>query len=212
MSARGSPASGEEGSRPRWGAPAPAPVSVSEPSVLVVLLGGRAAEWVVYKHWSTGASDDLARAREMLLAGERPFVLAGGSQWTPEGARALGLNGAEIVFNPSATVAGLSQYLWKIEQPAHAVANGYYVGAINRVGTEPPWNIGKFYGNSYFVNPRGELLVTADQHGRTLPRPRTRAARGPARAAAPDTAWPTGAREALLPRPPSRSLRSDAPP
>src|SRR2546425_66956 len=44
----------------------------------------------------------------------------------PEGARALGLNGAEIVFNPSATVAGLSQYLWKLEQPAHAVANGYF--------------------------------------------------------------------------------------
>ena len=71
----------------------------------------------------------------------------------PEGARALGLNGAEIVFNPSATVAGLSQYLWKLEQPAHAVANGYFVGAINRVGTEAPWNIGKFYGNSYFVRP-----------------------------------------------------------
>ncbi len=75
----------------------------------------------------------------------------------PEGWRALGLNGAEIVFNPSATVAGLSQYLWKLEQPAHAVANGYFVGAINRVGTEAPWNIGKFYGNSYFVNPRGQF-------------------------------------------------------
>ena len=81
----------------------------------------------------------------------------------PEGARALGLNGAEIVFNPSATVAGLSQYLWKIEQPAHAVANGYYVGAINRVGTEAPWNIGKFYGHSYFVDPRGNFLVTASE-------------------------------------------------
>ena len=56
----------------------------------------------------------------------------------PEGARALGLDGAEIVFNPSATVAGLSEYLWKLEQPAHAVANGYFVGAINRVGTEAP--------------------------------------------------------------------------
>ncbi|MCR9077140.1 MAG: acyltransferase, partial [bacterium] len=43
----------------------------------------------------------------------------------PEGARELGLNGAEIVFNPSATVAGLSEYLWRIEQPAHAVANQY---------------------------------------------------------------------------------------
>jgi beta-ureidopropionase len=77
----------------------------------------------------------------------------------PEGARALGLNGAEIVFNPSATVAGLSEYLWKLEQPAHAVANGYFVGAINRVGREQPWNIGEFYGQSYFCTPRGKLLV-----------------------------------------------------
>jgi beta-ureidopropionase len=81
----------------------------------------------------------------------------------PEGARALGLNGAEIVYNPSATVAGLSQYLWKLEQPAHAVANGYYVGAINRVGTEAPWNIGKFYGSSYFVNPRGQMLAVGSE-------------------------------------------------
>ena len=81
----------------------------------------------------------------------------------PEGARALGLNGAEIVFNPSATVAGLSQYLWKLEQPAHAVANGYYVGAINRVGTEAPWNIGRFYGNSYFVSPRGKIIAEASE-------------------------------------------------
>ena len=81
----------------------------------------------------------------------------------PEGARALGLNGAEIVYNPSATVAGLSQYLWKLEQPAHAVANGYFVGAINRVGTEAPWNIGKFYGNSYFVDPRGQIIACASE-------------------------------------------------
>ena len=77
----------------------------------------------------------------------------------PEGARELGLNGAEIVFNPSATVAGLSEYLWKLEQPAHAVANQYYVGAINRVGTEEPWRIGEFYGQSYFCNPRGQIMV-----------------------------------------------------
>ncbi|NJM90912.1 MAG: acyltransferase [Myxococcales bacterium] len=81
----------------------------------------------------------------------------------PEGARALGLAGAEIVYNPSATVAGLSQYLWKLEQPAHAVANGYFVGAINRVGTEAPWNIGKFYGSSYFVDPRGQILACASE-------------------------------------------------
>jgi N-carbamoylputrescine amidase len=64
----------------------------------------------------------------------------------PEGARVLGMNGAEIVFNPSATVAGLSEHLWELEQPAHAVANGYFVGAVNRVGREKPWNIGEFYG------------------------------------------------------------------
>jgi beta-ureidopropionase len=79
----------------------------------------------------------------------------------PEGARALGLNGAEIVFNPSATVAGLSEYLWKLEQPAHAVANGYFVGAINRVGMEAPWNIGEFYGSSYFCDPRGQIIAEA---------------------------------------------------
>ncbi|NNE07606.1 MAG: acyltransferase, partial [Gemmatimonadetes bacterium] len=77
----------------------------------------------------------------------------------PEGARALALNGAEIVFNPSATVAGLSEYLWKLEQPAHAVANAYFVGAINRVGTEKPWKIGEFYGQSYFCDPRGQFVA-----------------------------------------------------
>ena len=79
----------------------------------------------------------------------------------PEGARALGLNGAEIVFNPSATVAGLSEYLWKLEQPAHAVANGYFIGAINRVGHEQPWDIGEFYGQSYFCDPRGQIIAQA---------------------------------------------------
>jgi N-carbamoylputrescine amidase len=78
----------------------------------------------------------------------------------PEGARCLGLNGAEIVFNPSATVAGLSEYLWKLEQPAHAVANGYFIGAINRPGVEEPWRIGEFYGQSYFCDPRGQFLAT----------------------------------------------------
>jgi len=81
----------------------------------------------------------------------------------PEGARLLGLHGAEIVFNPSATVAGLSQYLWKLEQPAHAVANGYYIAASNRVGTEAPWNIGKFYGSSYFCDPKGAMLAVGSE-------------------------------------------------
>jgi beta-ureidopropionase len=81
----------------------------------------------------------------------------------PEGARALGLNGAEVVFNPSATVAGLSQSIWKLEQAAHAVANGYFVAASNRVGTEAPWNIGRFYGTSYVVDPRGDFLAVGSE-------------------------------------------------
>jgi N-carbamoylputrescine amidase len=82
----------------------------------------------------------------------------------PDGARCLGLNGAEIVYNPSATVAGLSQYLWKLEQPAHAAANGYFMGCINRVGEEKPWNLGKFYGSSYFVDPRGQIFSQASEN------------------------------------------------
>ena len=75
----------------------------------------------------------------------------------PEGWRALGLRGAKLVFNPSATSRGLSMYLWKLEQPAAAVANEYFVGAINRVGSEP-YGDNDFYGSSYFVDPRGQFV------------------------------------------------------
>ena len=81
----------------------------------------------------------------------------------PEGWRALALAGAEYIVNPSATVAGLSEHLWKLEQPASAVANGVFIGAINRVGREAPWDIGEFYGQSYFVNPRGEIEAVASR-------------------------------------------------
>ena len=81
----------------------------------------------------------------------------------PEGWRALALNGAEYIVNPSATVAGVSEYLWKLEQPASAVANGCWIGAINRIGRELPWDIGEFYGQSYFVNPRGEIEAIASR-------------------------------------------------
>ena len=71
----------------------------------------------------------------------------------PEGGRILGLQGAEDrvqpVGHPPRT---LSEYLWSIEQPAAAVANMYYVGAINRVGIEPLGD-NDFYGQSYFVDP-----------------------------------------------------------
>ena len=75
----------------------------------------------------------------------------------PEGWRALGLAGAKLVFNPSATSRGLSMYLWNLEQPASAVANEYFIGAINRVGSEP-YGDNDFYGSSYFVDPRGQLV------------------------------------------------------
>ncbi len=78
----------------------------------------------------------------------------------PEGWRALGLAGARIVFNPSATSRGLSQYLWQLEQPAAAVANEYFIGAINRVGVEPLGD-DEFYGQSYFADPRGQLVEGA---------------------------------------------------
>ena len=75
----------------------------------------------------------------------------------PEGWRALGLAGAKVVFNPSATSRGLSSYLWQLEQPAAAVANEYFIGAINRVGIE---DLGDddFYGTSYFVDPEGKMV------------------------------------------------------
>ena len=75
----------------------------------------------------------------------------------PEGWRALGLGGAQMVFNPSATSRSHSSYIWKVEQPASAVANMYFVGAINRVGVE---ELGEndFYGTSYFADPRGQFI------------------------------------------------------
>src|SRR5437764_15186273 len=75
----------------------------------------------------------------------------------PEGWRALGLAGAQIVYNPSATSRGLSSHLWQLEQPAAAVANEYFVAAINRVGTEE-YGDNDFYGTSYFVDPRGRFV------------------------------------------------------
>ncbi|MCJ7585445.1 MAG: hypothetical protein MUO30_11845 [Anaerolineales bacterium] len=76
----------------------------------------------------------------------------------PEGARMLGLHGAEIVFIPSATSRGLSQHLWRIEQTSHAIANGYFVGTINRVGIEKELGANDYYGQSYFCTPRGEYV------------------------------------------------------
>jgi beta-ureidopropionase len=79
----------------------------------------------------------------------------------PEGWRELGLNGAEIVFNPNATKPGLSNRLWDLEQATAAAANGYFVAAPNRVGTEDN-EYGDlavtFYGTSQFADPQGNFV------------------------------------------------------
>ena len=86
----------------------------------------------------------------------------------PEGARALGLNGAEMVFIPSATSRGLSMHLWRVEQTSHAIANGYFVGTINRVGKEPMGD-NDYYGTSYFCDPRGQFVgEVASDHAEEL--------------------------------------------
>ena len=83
----------------------------------------------------------------------------------------FGLNGAQIVFNPSATSRGLSAYLWKLEQTASAVANMYFIGAINRVGVEPLGD-NDFYGTSYFCDPRGQFVgdVASDREAELVVR------------------------------------------
>ena len=81
----------------------------------------------------------------------------------PEGARILGLNGAESSLQSISNRCRTFKYLWKLEQPARAAANGYFMGCINRVGEEKPWNLGKFYGSSYFVDPRGQIFSQASE-------------------------------------------------
>lgn len=80
----------------------------------------------------------------------------------------FGLNGAEIVFNPSATVGALSEPLWPIEARCAAIANNYFTASINRIGTElfpnaftsgdgraAHHDFGHFYGSSYVTAPNG---------------------------------------------------------
>ena len=86
----------------------------------------------------------------------------------PEGARALGLNGAEMVFIPSATSRGLSEYLWRIEQVSHALANGYFVGTINRVGIEPTRRR-RLLRPVLLLDPRGQFIGdVGDAHNEEL--------------------------------------------
>lgn len=81
----------------------------------------------------------------------------------PEHARLLALNGADIVFVPTAT-CGMSRYLWEIELQAHAIDNIYYVGGVNRVGFDDGGSPDqKYYGASFFTNPKGEILSQAGE-------------------------------------------------
>jgi beta-ureidopropionase len=77
----------------------------------------------------------------------------------PEGARALALNGAEIVLIPSATPdKSLSRKVWEKELCAHAIFNEYFVAGLNRTGQEGAY---LYYGRSVAYDPAGELLAQA---------------------------------------------------
>jgi len=79
----------------------------------------------------------------------------------PEHARLLALNGADLVFVPTAT-AGMSRYLWEIELQAHAIDNIYYIGGVNRVGFDEGGSPDqKYYGSSYFADPKGKIISQA---------------------------------------------------
>jgi beta-ureidopropionase len=76
----------------------------------------------------------------------------------PEAARVLGLDGAEIVFVPTATTR-MTRYLWDIELRAHAVANVYYVCGVNKVGVDVGGSARDHHGASLIANPRGEIMA-----------------------------------------------------
>lgn len=77
----------------------------------------------------------------------------------PESARMLGLGGAEYVFVPTATTTrGFSRSVWETELRGHAIANGFYVAGVNRVGTELE---STYYGASVFIDPIGAVVAQA---------------------------------------------------
>lgn len=85
-------------------------------------------------------------------------------QWFPEAARISALNGAEFIFYPTAigsepTDAAIdTQEAWATVMRGHAIANGVYIGAANRVGVE---NGVTFYGSSFLCDPTGRILAQA---------------------------------------------------
>ena len=88
-------------------------------------------------------------------------------QWFPEAARLAALDGAQILFYPTAigwipneprAVAENQRDAWEVIQRSHAVANGVYVAAVNRVGREGKL---RFWGNSFIAGPFGEVVARA---------------------------------------------------
>jgi len=106
---------------------------------------------------------------------ETPFgqigVLVCWDQWYPEGARATALQGASVLFYPTAigwhpsekAEYGAAQLdAWKTIQRSHAIANGIYVAAVNRVGFEGPADKGlEFWGSSFVADPFGQVMAQA---------------------------------------------------
>lgn len=92
-------------------------------------------------------------------------------QWYPEAARLTALKGADVLVYPTAigwhpsekAEFGTAQYeAWQTMQRAHAIANGVYVGAVNRVGHEGPPGAGiEFWGGSFIADPFGRVLAQA---------------------------------------------------
>jgi len=91
-------------------------------------------------------------------------------QWFPEAARSTSLSGAQILFYPTAigwipneprAVAQQQRNAWELIQRSHAVANGVFVAAVNRVGREGKI---KFWGNSFVAGPFGEIVAHAGSH------------------------------------------------
>jgi len=80
----------------------------------------------------------------------------------PEAARTLALRGADVVLVPTATF-GMTRYGWEIELRAHAVSNIYYVGGVNRVGSDVGGSPDAlFYGSSLFCDYRGQTIAQAN--------------------------------------------------
>ncbi len=98
-------------------------------------------------------------------------VLICWDQWYPEAARLTALTGAQVLFYPTAIgwlvpekaeYGAAQQASWETIQRSHAIANGVYVCAVNRVGVEPGPNQGiEFWGGSFVAAPNGEILAKA---------------------------------------------------